>query len=472
MILRPPGFLGLTAAGLLAAGAVSLSPSLLAAGTFVFGLARFLDDYRRGGAEEVDVISIYAFSAGVWFGLANLAGYLSRGTGLEERFYTWQDDRHIFTAQCIATLGAVVPVLADPILRTLLPAGGRSGARVGEPRAPARGSDLPAALLACLAWGIRLGAPPEVLQVLGGRVVSVLTVGPVVAIFLLVSDLVHARSPRTRGRLAVISVLVLTEFARAAMRSDMRTDLLSPFVAAFLPLLLARALRWRHLPVALAGAAAVVLLFEPMATARTTPAEGTDRARLLVSRALPGPGEAMADGAVGVVSRLSTFNQLSRVAGLVEDRGTKDGETLAYLAYVFIPRVVWPDKPTISPGREFARELGRGTETESGWSNAVNMTVPGEFYLNFRWLGVIAGMVLVAAAFRLARFSLGGLTTPRDITGRVVAFFVVTQAMTIGSHAGAVVNLVLWWIFLLAGRRVAAALQRPSARASEGAASA
>lgn len=106
------------------------------------------------------------------------------------------------------------------------------------------------------------------------------------------------------------------------------------------------------------------------------------------------------DGGESVLSRLSYINQLTNVVALVEKKGFYNGFTLSYFGYAFIPRFLWPEKPLIKQGQWFAQESGLAYKDRKGRvNNSINMTVPGEFYLNFGWWGVLIGCVLFGAFF-------------------------------------------------------------------------
>ena len=75
------------------------------------------------------------------------------------------------------------------------------------------------------------------------------------------------------------------------------------------------------------------------------------------------------------------------------------GESFKDGLYVFIPRILWPDKPTMTIGNAFGHRydiLDPGDETTS-W----NLPWIIEFYANFGLLGVVAGMALVGVALAL-----------------------------------------------------------------------
>lgn len=67
----------------------------------------------------------------------------------------------------------------------------------------------------------------------------------------------------------------------------------------------------------------------------------------------------------------------------------QDGATLAALAYALIPRALLPDKPSTVTGQLFNHEFGFSESRAVHISN----TMLGEFYWNFGWTGLLAGML-------------------------------------------------------------------------------
>ena len=80
----------------------------------------------------------------------------------------------------------------------------------------------------------------------------------------------------------------------------------------------------------------------------------------------------------------------------VNARGFLYGETMKPLAYAFIPRIIWPQKPVVSLGTWFTAYLGFAGSPEEATTNTGTYAA-GEFYWNFGIVGVIAGMFLIGA---------------------------------------------------------------------------
>src|SRR6478609_3497096 len=83
-----------------------------------------------------------------------------------------------------------------------------------------------------------------------------------------------------------------------------------------------------------------------------------------------------------ILARSSTLNQLSQVVELQVEDGYYNGATMSYIAFAFIPRFIWPEKPLIMQGRWFANEIGMAYNHGSTGSlmdvnNSINMTVAG-----------------------------------------------------------------------------------------------
>jgi hypothetical protein len=75
-----------------------------------------------------------------------------------------------------------------------------------------------------------------------------------------------------------------------------------------------------------------------------------------------------------------------------------DGYTYRSLIGVAVPRLLWPDKPTKEIGQAFGHRYGY-----LNWNNlatSINLPFLIEFYLNFGFIGVLAGMAIVGATYR------------------------------------------------------------------------
>lgn len=73
------------------------------------------------------------------------------------------------------------------------------------------------------------------------------------------------------------------------------------------------------------------------------------------------------------------------------------GQTYLSLVGSFVPRVLWPDKPTKELGQAFGHRYGYIGTNDIG--TAINLPILVEFYANFGIFGVIAGMWLVGVIY-------------------------------------------------------------------------
>jgi hypothetical protein len=128
---------------------------------------------------------------------------------------------------------------------------------------------------------------------------------------------------------------------------------------------------------------------------------GGDRASMTIDIAKGWSGEEYWTQSVGTTKRRMAM--INSVAVVLRDVGRwvpyAHGETLFTPAVTFfIPRVLWPDKPYFTMGREFAETfrvvaiLDRDTR--------VAVTVPGELYWNFDLPGILIGMALWGVVLR------------------------------------------------------------------------
>ena len=98
---------------------------------------------------------------------------------------------------------------------------------------------------------------------------------------------------------------------------------------------------------------------------------------------------------------------------LVNSLGTKrpykNGATLAYALYSFVPKMIWPEKPQGTTGQMFNREFGLSASPLT----FVPTTLIGDFYWNFGMAGGIIGMFVFGAILSIigSRCSLDRLPT-------------------------------------------------------------
>ncbi len=363
-------------------------------GWFLISLARL----RQGGLSP---ITLYALSSAV-AALANAVGMASADGPNRYQYFIFANDRYLMFAAELMFAGAVLPVLGFTAIAEW------KGARIllsGLPRV--YGPLTPRRLMV---WGTVLSAISILLRVFGrmpglGTLTDFFLLLPVLVVFSL-ARMAGATNDARALRLAL--VIAGVETFRAVLFSYIRAEMILPMFAVVTGLLFgARNIRVLRRPVLypLYGIAiAFVIYFGALGTVRTS-LEGTDRfAALAVEQQrdaslIDGPNAQAERARSGsLLARLTNFNQLTRVRQLTDEQGFYEGATLEYLGYVFIPRLLWPEKPKIEKGAWFAFAIGQAYLSPEGrYNNSINMTVQGELYLNFGWFGVIIGCMLFGA---------------------------------------------------------------------------
>lgn len=97
-------------------------------------------------------------------------------------------------------------------------------------------------------------------------------------------------------------------------------------------------------------------------------------------------------------SRGSSSEQGGLVMYLAEQDGLIGPILLTGFASMFIPRAIWPDKPTYAPGAWFSWYLGYAPTPEDATTSTA-MMLPTELYWMFGILGVVLGMPLLAILY-------------------------------------------------------------------------
>jgi hypothetical protein len=118
--------------------------------------------------------------------------------------------------------------------------------------------------------------------------------------------------------------------------------------------------------------------------------------------------------------------------------GLRWGETMDYWKYAFIPRILWPDKPTITQGAGFAVYAGFVDNLQKE-SLSLGITATGELYWNFGLLGVIAGMLLIGSLQSGLLWRLAGTRPDRDI---LAMWLYVSLVLAMPDMAEAVTTIV------------------------------
>jgi hypothetical protein len=152
---------------------------------------------------------------------------------------------------------------------------------------------------------------------------------------------------------------------------------------------------------------------------------------------------------------------VTSVAAIVSDVGRwvdyRYGETLILAPIgLLIPRFLWPDKPSISIGREFGATFRLTNVMDS--ETEISPTMVGEFYWNFSVPGVIVGMWLLGMGYRwyYQRYGAGAGFDP---IRKAIYFTLLPPALLFEDNvaiiiAGLIKVLAILIVFLVLCRRL------------------
>jgi hypothetical protein len=437
----------------MAIGLVTASETVMAGATIVVGASYAVRDYFDDRPGSVTVMTVYAFFGVFFFGLGNFLGFFAEAGPYEAIFNKYNVPEFHFEAQALATLGLVVPLASYRWIRAKFVQYGDRIPKVGFDMSD-RGVLWFTLTVLALAWTANFGQ----IDVSGlGTLSNLIGYGSLVAIFTLQSRWLSGEHSLPTWTKWLPAIVMLVDATYNMMFRSLRVTVLWPIVAFCLPFMLRKLVTVSRVMVVVALVGVFMIAFKPLGELRGK-IYGTERL-LMIAQQSPfaetpdttDDGDVDPWGAMTVAARVSTYNQLSQVVRIVEDDGLYGGETLAYVTYVFIPRIIWPNKPLITPGQWFASKLGKGQfVTETKFSNAINMTIPGELYLNFGWLGSIVGLLLLGALYLLFWEAAGFHRADQNPLGQGFACILLMQAAFNGSDIAAVVNMVLWYIVYLA----------------------
>lgn len=170
----------------------------------------------------------------------------------------------------------------------------------------------------------------------------------------------------------------------------------------------------------------------------------------------------------GVFERSSNIAQLTNVVSLVERNGTYNGRASLPLIAALVPRFLWPDKPQIQLGAWFALEIGAGSISNSGRvNNSVNMSIPGELYLDFGWIGVVLGSILLGGALALFWNAAHFNDSPYNLFGALWGGYLLLYGLFgLGADLQILISLISTYIVFLILKNIfaqyASVLSRPA----------
>lgn len=414
----------------------------------VLPLGFFLNDISRARVGGVTAMTAYSGAAAMT-SFANTVALLAADTPARSKYFLYVSEPHIYLAICLALAAAVLPPLAFSLvnmnksalaLQNLLP---RLHGAIADTQLVGGGT-----VLGLLAVVFHWRYPSATLGTLNEIVFLV----PLFVVFVLA----RAGTERNvKGALAGALIVATAEAVRAMLFGYLRGDVAASYVAFVLGALTgARSLRpmkgKMFLPV-YAAIAVFIAYFGAYGAVRAKSSAGLDRVEavqefLEQNQDVPGAQDQT------VLSRLTTINQLSQIGRVVDNEGYLHGQTLGYLAYAFVPRFLWPNKPAIAKAAWFALHIGLAYVKSNGQiSNAINMTIPGELYLNYGWIGVFAGLTFLGAFISALWRTTGFWSNRQNVLGTAFAFYLMWPwiGFSLGGDMQILVTLIAVYLLLL-----------------------
>lgn len=98
---------------------------------------------------------------------------------------------------------------------------------------------------------------------------------------------------------------------------------------------------------------------------------------------------------VFLLKDIDVFDTLVYSVKMMENRDYYLGKNSLAIVLFFVPRSIWPDKPIVGgliAGNEIYRWYGAGTPN-------LSYCIAGDFYMDFGYLGVVVGSLVIAFAF-------------------------------------------------------------------------
>jgi hypothetical protein len=144
--------------------------------------------------------------------------------------------------------------------------------------------------------------------------------------------------------------------------------------------------------------------------------------------------------------RTSLLTQVAHVIDLTPSQVPfQNGATYKYLAVTFIPRFLWPDKPSVNEANRFY-QVAYAMTTETGLEDvSIAVGFLAEGYINFGWAGVIGIMFATGLALGVYERTLGLINSSSLFLGIGLALIpgFLTIESQLGQYFGGVIQQAL-----------------------------
>lgn len=275
------------------------------------------------------------------------------------------------------------------------------------------------------------------LYLLTGVLFNIAALGVLVSLFRAfglgaVTVMLFREGPYTFGRArSIIPLAMLIPFAYLSLQSGSKSDL----VIVTMPVLLAalRRLTVLRLMILIAFTAAMFAFIVPL-TSEIRNANwfrnediGLSEATARVESSWQAQGllETARLGAMEFVHRASSAESGALVMSLVDRDGHIGSETIKGWLAIFVPRILWPDKPLYAPGAWFTWYIGEAESPETATTSTA-MMLGTELFWMYGVMGVLVGMLGLGALYAATWRALAAETDTSVLSlASVLAFLVM-----------------------------------------------
>lgn len=133
----------------------------------------------------------------------------------------------------------------------------------------------------------------------------------------------------------------------------------------------------------------------------------------------------LTEATAGAVGRTDFIHQVAHIHSMTPSViPYQNGETYSYFLVSFIPRILWPDKPLTGTANAFYAVTYGITDEEGARTTTFGVSLLGEAFINFGWIGVVLIMLLQGLIISILEHIFGGLKSGPGGQAVFIAFFV------------------------------------------------
>ena len=173
--------------------------------------------------------------------------------------------------------------------------------------------------------------------------------------------------------------------------------------------------------------------------------------------------ETLKDGLTGFIARNNASFARGWAVSIADEQEFQPELVFSPLAYVFIPRVLWPEKPLIRQGWEYTG-LVFGQEFLAWTDSSTAAGFYTSLYLGYGWLAFGAGAVLIGvllAKMTLLAQRFGGRIAAGLYIFAMLPFIMrLDETWAVGALTGPIISLCYVLAIVLLARLIAAVLPR------------